>query len=157
MKTIILTNGQHVIVDDEWYPVLACHKWHLCGKGYAQRAVTAGGTVMMHQIINMTPRGWWTDHINNNKLDNRSVNLRTCTNAENSRSRVRKVGASGYRGVTKSGNRFTASIMTDYKRKGLGSFSTAEEAAKAYDKEAIKCHRNFATLNFPLETTKTFA
>ena len=152
MKQITLTGGHITTVDDDWYPVLAKWSWHLSVKGYAQRAVRAGKTVFMHQIIAMTPTGLQTDHVNGDKLDNREANLRHCTNAENCRARKFKAGASGYRGVRVSGRKFTAVIMTDYKMQHLGTFESAEDAARAYDSAAKEQHRHFATLNFPNDT-----
>lgn len=151
MKIIQLTNGGYVTVDDVWYPVLVKHSWRRSIKGYAQRSVKPGYSIMMHQVIAMTPSGLQTDHINGDKLDNRAANLRHCTNAENARHRPRPVGKSGYRGVSvKKNGKFEASIMADYKRKSLGVYDQAIDAAKAYDEAAMKLHRSFATLNFPL-------
>ena len=151
MKHIELANGKGVvIVDDEWYPLLSQWKWHLTCKGYAERSVRPGYGTMMHRVVNMTPQGLWTDHINGNKLDNRAANLRSCTNAENSQSRKRKSAAkSGYRGVSKKNNRFQATITINYKSHYIGMFDTAEEAARAYDAKATELHRSFALLNFP--------
>lgn len=149
MKEIPLSNGGVAIVDDWWYPVLSRWRWCRSNKGYAVRSVRPGFTVMMHRIVAMTPPGLWTDHFNNNKLDNREANLRHCSNAENARSRMRKPGRSGFRGVIARPNgRFEAAIMTNYKRKSLGVFDTAEEAARAYDQAAKERHRSFAMLNF---------
>ena len=156
MKRIPLTNGGHTTVDDDWYLVLAKWKWARSVKGYAQRSVRAGCSIMMHQVVAMTPRSLWTDHVNNDKLDNREANLRHCNNAENSRSRVSRPGKTGYRGVRANTNstRYSAVIMVDYKVVHLGSFDTSIEAARAYDAAALKLHRNFATLNFPNETKR---
>jgi hypothetical protein len=158
MKQIPLSNGGSTTVDDEWYPVLSQWSWSRSVKGYAQRSVKPGFSIMMHQIVAMTPKALFTDHINNDKLDNRQVNLRVCTNAENARSRKRKPGRCGYRGVTLRPNgRFEASIMVNYKSKSLGVFDTALEAAIAYDTAAIAQHRSFATLNFPCDTAMSQA
>ena len=60
---------------------------------------------------------------------------------------------SGYFGVfadtRRSKYRYQANIRTNDKNKYLGSYDTAKQAAKAYDKEAIKLRRAFSTLNFP--------
>ena len=59
--------------------------------------------------------------------------------------------ATGYRGVGKSGKkgRFRAMFYSDGKRKSLGTFDTAIQAALAYDQAAIKAGKKKSTLNFP--------
>ncbi len=63
----------------------------------------------------------------------------------------RPVGPTGYRGVTKAGNIFLARIWSKGKAYYLGSFPTAEEAARAYDAKARELHKEFAMVNFPDE------
>ena len=68
-----------------------------------------------------------------------------------SRSR-RSKSKTGYIGSIKNadGHKYTARICINRKYKGLGSsYETAKEAAKAYDKHAIKLRRPFSKLNFP--------
>lgn len=57
----------------------------------------------------------------------------------------------GYRGVEKNRNRYRARIHHDNKIIRLGSYDTAEEAARAYDRAAIEARGRFARLNFPGE------
>lgn len=64
---------------------------------------------------------------------------------------TRKVGSSGIKGVRFNKGAWRARIWVDGKENYLGTFNTAEEAAKAYDKEAYKLHGNKAILNFPDE------
>lgn len=91
MKKIPLTRGQFAIVDDDDYAPLSEYKWHLLTSGtgpyYAARTDRSNGqkAVMMHRVINNTPDGLVTDHINGNSLDNRKENLRSLTNFENLR------------------------------------------------------------------------
>jgi len=62
---------------------------------------------------------------------------------------------SGFNGVTKNanGNKYQAKIYIDRKAKCIGSsYDTAKQAAKAYDKEAIKLRRPFSKLNYPKKT-----
>ena len=152
MREIPLASGKGVaIVDEEWYPVLSQYKWHLTTKGYVERSVKPGHGVMMHRVVNMTPPGLSTDHINGDKLDNRASNLRACTNLQNSQSRKYNTGKSGYIGVTPipSSGRWQVSICHNYKTVYIGSFDNVEDAAKAYDAKARELHGEFAKQNFP--------
>lgn len=80
------------------------------------------------------------DHINRNKLDNRIENLRECNSSQNAANRRSN---KKYKGVSKCLNgKFKAQIT-------LGTFDTAEEAAKKYDEILYKIHGEFALLNFP--------
>lgn len=82
-KTIPLTQGAVAIVDEDDYDRLVeMGSWHLSDMGYAVRRGAVEGvkcTVRMHRIVNNTPDGLVTDHINRNRLDNRKINLRTVT------------------------------------------------------------------------------
>jgi hypothetical protein len=76
------------------------------------------------------------DHINGKRADNRICNLRLATNSINMQNQRRPMAtnmSSGYLGVTQGrGGRWRASIVVDGKKRSLGTFVTAEEAADAY-------------------------
>lgn len=74
--------GKFAIVDDEDIEKVMAYKWHLSDSGYAVNR-TRGKTVRMHRLVNGTPEGMVTDHINRNPLDNRKANLRSCTQKVN--------------------------------------------------------------------------
>src|ERR1035437_132783 len=83
-RTIPLTGykgkGKFAIVDNEDYEFLNQFNWYMTDNGYAVYRHLANGTkrtVRMHRLINKTPKGLVTDHINQDKLDNRKSNLRT--------------------------------------------------------------------------------
>ena len=61
----------------------------------------------------------------------------------------RSSNASGYFGVTLSGKRYCARIRIDGKKKYIGMYDTAKQAAKAYDAAAIELGRPLSKLNFP--------
>jgi len=65
--------------------------------------------------------------------------------------RGRPIGASGFRGVSRSENgRYWAQLKTRGGKAERCAFETAEDAAPAYDKMARKASRPEAGLNFPL-------
>ena len=69
-----------------------------------------------------------------------------------SKNKNRSKSKSGYFGVKKitNGDKYEATIKIDGKYKNLGSsYDTAKQAAKAYDKEAIRLRKPLSSLNFP--------
>jgi hypothetical protein len=100
MKYINLTQGKRTIVDDDNYEELHKYKW-LCDTGYAVTKGYPGVPKMkMHRLVNKTPEGFDTDHINRNRLDNRRCNLRTVTHQQNLyNNRLRPRNKSGHRGI----------------------------------------------------------
>lgn len=109
MKRIKLTQGKYALVDDADYEWLSQYNWHYHDLGYARNAQVG----YMHRFINATQEGYQTDHINQNKLDNRRVNLRTVTAFVNqvnkSKSRNNTSGITGVR-WDKSRNRWRVSF-----------------------------------------------
>lgn len=94
-----------------------------------------------------------TDHRNGDGLDNRRMNLRDASAGENGRNRRRQVNNySGFKGVcwNKKDGKWRATIgAAADQRRYLGGFSTAEEAARAYDAAAREMYGEYAALNFP--------
>jgi hypothetical protein len=77
------------------------------------------------------------DHINGVKSDNRLCNLRVVTNKQNHENRgAQKNNTSGFKGVTKRGDKFIAQIMHNQKQHYLGIFTTAEQASNVYKQKA---------------------
>lgn len=88
------------------------------------------------------------DHINNNPLDNRKINLRICNRSQNLiNRRLLGFNTSGFRGVSKFRNKWQAYINYDRKRIHLGHFENKTDAAKAYNIAALKYHGEFVRLN----------
>ena len=154
---IPLTRGEFAIVDKDLEKWLSMWNWHCDGSGYAARQITIdkkGGKWiqqplgMAHQII-VPELGLIPDHKNGNKLDNRIDNLRACRPWENHVNRANKAGSvSKYKGVSKVGNKWKASITVKGERHYLGLHETEEDAAWIYNQKAIEIHGEFARLNF---------
>jgi len=109
----------------------------------------------MHREIMGSPKGLLVDHRNLNRLDNRRENLRTATHSQNMQNRVkiRVKTTSQFIGVhwDPVERKWRAQISHQKKHLYLGRFQNEIDAAKAYDRAAIKYHTEFARLNFPQE------
>jgi len=139
MKKIKLTKNKFTIVDDEDFELLNQFKWFYNNLGYAVRSKKRknsrkSDTIYMHRVINKTPFDFFTDHINQNKLDNRKTNLLAVSGIENGRNRGKpKHNTSGFKGVAwdKSRNKWIAYLRVNYKHIYLGRFLDIDDAIKA--------------------------
>ena len=59
----------------------------------------------------------------------------------------------GYNGVCKRRERFSAQICVDGKRRSLGTYDTPKEAALAYDRAVVQHKLSSSKLNFPNDYT----
>jgi len=154
VKKILLTQGQHALVDDEDFDFLNQFGWYACynksiSNFYAQRSHYLRDIrgkrklkmIMMHRLImerivcRKLQRNELIDHINHDPLDNRRENLRIATNRQNMQNMTRKT-TSKYPGVSwvKDGCKWRAEIWMNGKSKYLGIFKDEREAAKAYER-----------------------
>jgi hypothetical protein len=86
------------------------------------------------------------DHINGNRRDNRIANLRLAGPRDNAaNSRIRRDNSTGFKGVSRRGCRFIASIQSNGIQHHLGTFDTAMEASAAYLHKAAALFGEFAS------------
>lgn len=151
-KIITAVRGEEFIVDAEDYECLSKLRWYSCD-GYARNYKHKNNKTtqkLMHRMILRVRKGMEVDHINGNRADNRKSNLRICKVGINSRnSCLRKDNTSGYKGVCrhKGHNNWIAGYGGKGGRIHIGSFKTAEAAAKAYDKAVLKAYGEYAKTN----------
>ena len=129
------------IVDDEDYErVVAAGPWHQDAKGYAIHSIYLGGgrvhgryrrEQMARSVLRVDPGdSHWPDHRNGNRLDNRKVNLRLTSPAQNNQNLPARTGR--FRGVhwAKDRRKWRASARLDGKLHSLGCFDTEDEAGE---------------------------
>ena len=158
MKELKLSNGT-TLVDDDVFEWASKFHWCIGSKGDVQRSgqpdliTNKRKTIILHRLINKTPKHLHTDHINGQRQDNRRCNLRTVTNQQNHQnSRPQKGASSKYKGVSFERNsrgkkKWKAYIKVEGKLKNLGRFQDQESAAKVYNKAALKYFGEYAWLN----------
>lgn len=160
MKSIILTQGQVSLVDDEDFERLDIHKWHAATtsfdktKFYARRQSVS----MPRRVLNLhrevlqlesTDRNK-VDHINGDTLDNRKENLRKADQFQNQyNTKIRSDNTSGYRCVSwsKSNKKWLVQIRVLKERVHIGHFTSKEDAAQAAILFSYIYHKEFISLN----------
>lgn len=170
---IPLGHGLVALVDAADAPrvqALTWHAWHKPGRPdvvYAQHTFRYGpggrkaktGAIWLHHFVLGTPKGKIVDHFDGNGLNCRRSNMRPATRRQNAQHVVlsKNQRRGGFKGVSElPSGKFQANIRggavgSDGKRKRLylGSFPSAEQAARAYDHAAIEAFGDFAATNFP--------
>ena len=166
---IFKIKGKEILLDDEDYEWITDLKyWHFVGKKNYANYLTLphnkkhqGMIIYLHRLIllaqegydKLWDRGFQIDHIDRNPLNNQKSKLRIVTRSENCLNRDNKnyfgsmkfsLKNKNFRGVKvftdKRNKKFYTQIVAYCKGKYLGTFKTKEEAAKAWDIEALKIY-----------------
>ena len=126
-----------------WYAI-----WSKNSKSfYCQGNVNHNGfktTIMFHRFLTKCPKDMVCDHFNNDTLDNRRINIRVVTDAQNKQNHngAQSNNTSGVRGVywNKANGKWVAQMKVNAKQTYLGSFETIEEAECVVRKSRAKNH-----------------
>jgi hypothetical protein len=152
VRMIPLGDGCYAYVDATDYPWLSQWNWRLCN-GYAARIVK-GKLVLMHRLIARPPKGMIVDHADGNKANNCRANLRVCTPLENRRNKRKASGTSSrFKGVCyrKQSGRWYARCQHKGVNYAPGGHDSELAAARAYDRAAVACFKEYARPNLPEE------
>ena len=142
--------NKNILVDQEDLEKIAAVSfyWNILKRKTDNKAYTFdnGKTVYLSRVIMNPVDGMVVDHINGNGLDNRKINLRICTQAQNTRNRTVSAGRK-YKGITQRTNKsYRVRITVDGRCINVGDYLTEEKAIVAYNKAAIKYHGEYAKL-----------
>lgn len=159
-RLIQLNQNKFAFVDEEDFDNLNQYTWTI-SNGYAARRLKRCYEVgkkpkqrdqKMHRLLLGEPNNQ-VDHINGNRLDNRKINLRICTQSQNLLNKPkRRDNKSGFKGVCWDNTK--KQWVTQCRANGKKYFARFKDllsAAKAYDRFAKELHGEFAHLNFPGE------
>ncbi len=122
---------------------------HVNGDGYVRIAIKLH-YYSAHRLAWLATHGYWPpgdiDHINGVRDDNRIINLRSATRAQNAQNRFKStrsgLGLKGT-GYDVASGRWWAGIKKGWKRLHLGCFDTAEAAHATYCAAAQKAFGKF--------------
>lgn len=110
-------------------------RWFVTEYNYARCCLKETGKyTFLHRFLLNIPDDIFVDHINQNKLDNRRENLRTCNYSQNGMNRgLQSNSTTGYKGVNfdKRRSLYRAHIKLNGKQTHLGYFEKIEDAVKA--------------------------
>jgi hypothetical protein len=141
------------MIDKEDLPVALSYSWIFSKKNYLVSTIydefskSRQKLIFFHRLITNCPKNSFVDHINGNKLDNRKMNLRICSNTENARN-AKPNNDKITKGVTFRKNHtkkiWRARIRVNNKVIHLGDYECLIEAQRAYNIAAIEHFGEFA-------------
>ena len=107
-------------------------------------------TYFFHRVAFAMHYGFFpemVDHINNDREDNRAINLRASNKLLNARNALPKNG-NRFRGACRRNNIWEVLIRHEGKHISIGRFKSEVEAAYAYDMASLQYHGEYGKRNF---------
>lgn len=141
----VATTYGSILIDVSTLRIIGNHR--LCLRQGYPTFRNGSEVVSLHRLVNKTPVGMDTDHINGNKLDCRKANLRTCTRQQNGFNRgANKNSKTGVVGVcwNTGKGKWQADIRHNRRRIYLGLFDLLADAIAARKAAEIKYFGKFS-------------
>ena len=140
------------LIDSNAVDLTSRYCWYETNYGYLMtRDPETGRQMLLHRFLALGLDGLnnniSVDHINRNKRDNRSSNLRACVDIENSRNRSKsKRNTSGATGVSYDHNthKWRAYVNVDYHYISLGYYDNYNDAVQARKRGETEYYGDFA-------------
>jgi hypothetical protein len=143
--------GVFAVVSADKYDLVKGKRFAVNGGGYAQTYANGRYFLLSHLVAGTQPLGMVKDHINNDKLDNRTENLRNATPSQNAQNKRKKRGCSSkYIGVCRHKRRSQIGWQCNIRSAGRVYYAFKEtelEAARSYDRAAYFFYGEHARTN----------
>ena len=126
------SKGEEFYFDLEDYDKIKDYCWCFNDQDYVVAHNKSGNNIRLHRLIlNINDKDIIIEDKNRRKNDNRKSNLRIATKSENAMNRPADIrSTTGYKGVHKVGNKYTANIGLNNETIYLGIFDSVEDAAE---------------------------
>lgn len=150
---IINIPGNYEVKVDKWYYDKNClFDWRVRSKYVCRLDIDNNKTIYMHKdVLNLNDNSFQVDHIDGDTFNNCESNLRLCTQEENNYNRRKLTVAdktSKFKGVSKRGSKWIATIRKNGNAVNIGRYKEEVDAALAYDSAAVYLFEEFACINF---------
>ena len=152
VKVYIDNDKDKVMLCDlnDWEKLKECY-WREGPTGYAIAVKNYKVVIFHREIFNLENPKIQVDHINGRRLDNRKINLRQCSNQENSFNRGKNSNnTSGYKGVYFDKDRGKWRGVIQYNGKSIKSpkrYDTPEEAYQWYKEKSNELFKEHSVFN----------
>jgi hypothetical protein len=155
MFSIVDSKFNRHYMDEDDFNYFKQWLWIWTKGGYAYRE-NKGKRLYLHVEVakraSVFVEGLEIDHKDRDSFNDRRDNLRPATRSQQMLNRARPDCNSFYRGVVERRGRFLAYYYSKRTQISLGTFDTAEQAARSRDSSVKRLFGDRAILNFPEET-----